>query len=95
MFVLDLMEKGSTGYNTFYHRAECPCNTGFSIMALQMSPSSIVTTSTSAFSHLTQPDDYTATSLGADSFTEVTIVGMPYMAPYFYVEPLRQTWNSN
>ncbi|KNZ49933.1 uncharacterized protein VP01_468g2 [Puccinia sorghi] len=86
MFALDLMEKGSTGYNTFYHRAECPCNTGFSIMALQMSPSSIIVTSSSAASFPVKSDDYTAMSLGADSFTEVTIVGMPYMAPYFYVE---------
>lgn len=86
MFVLDLMEKGSTGYNTFYHRAECPCNTGFSIMALQMSSSSVIATSSSAVSFPVQSDDYTAVSLGADSFTEVTIVCMPYMAPYFYVE---------
>lgn len=86
MFVLDLMEKGSTGYNTFYHRAECPCNTGFSTMALQLSASSIVATSEHTVNHLVTPEDYTAVSLGASHFAKVTIVCLPYMAPYFYVE---------
>lgn len=38
MYLLDLMERCSTGYNMFYHRAECLCYTGFSSMAVQMGP---------------------------------------------------------
>ena len=87
MYLLDLMERGSTGYNTFYHRAECPCYTGFSSMAIQMGASSLVLSSPTPSSPKdAEEEDYTAISLGATHFTEVTISCVPYMTPYVYLE---------
>lgn len=87
MSILDEMERCIVGYNTFVHRLESPCFSGYSNLAVQMDSSPLILQSEcpSAASEV-EVDDWLGVQLEATHYSYTTLCCVPYLSPYTHVE---------
>lgn len=87
MSILDEMERSVVGYNTFVHRLESPCHSGYSNLAVQMGSSPLVIQPARPLATTeTEVDDWLAVQLEATHYGSTTLCCVPYLAPYVHVE---------
>lgn len=86
MSILDEMERGAVGYNTFVHRLESPCFSSHSNLAVQMGPSPLVLQPKRPLATVeVEADDWLAVQLEATHYGSTTLCCVPYMSPYTHV----------